>query len=83
MFYVYSSLMMTLLPVDGLLAFLAFEQGKENENRKICIQRCIEMHDCLSLPPFYICRHTDADGSVEVEQGLLNSDIIGWDQHLE
>lgn len=28
-------------------------------------------------------RDTDADGSVEVEQGLLNSDIIGRDQHLE
>ncbi len=28
-------------------------------------------------------RDTDADGSVEVEKGLLNSDIIGRDQHLE
>lgn len=42
---------MNLLLADGFLAFLASEQGKENENRKICLQSYIEMHICLSLSP--------------------------------
>lgn len=46
----------------------------------------VDVHFYLSLCLSFLYINsvdTDADGSVEVERGLLNSDIIGRDQHLE